>query len=107
MILLTRLDKQSFFINPDHIVSIEETPDTVITLLNGHHFIVFERASDIISKIVAFRIRILRRSNSSTGRRYLDKGKKRQFRKLTLNTEIQQLDACKDHGCAPPHFPEL
>jgi hypothetical protein len=32
MIVVTRLDKQLMYLNPDHIICIEETPDTVITL---------------------------------------------------------------------------
>lgn len=88
MIFLTRMDKQEMCVNPDHIVSIEETPDTVITLFNGHHFIVMERTSVIISRIVAFRSRIMRRSSSTGGRKYLGKTKKNLYRSITLNREM-------------------
>jgi flagellar protein FlbD len=76
MIFLTRLDKRQMFINPDHIVSVEETPDTVITLYNGNHFIVLERAGVIISRIVAFRARVIRRARTPLGKKYLDRPKK-------------------------------
>jgi flagellar protein FlbD len=85
MIFLTRMDKQQTFLNPDHIVSIEETPDTVITLFNGHHLLVCERAAVIIDRIVAFRARVQRRAQAATGRKYLDRTRRRLFRSLTLN----------------------
>lgn len=82
MIFLTRMNKQPFFINPDHIVSIEETPDTVITLFNDHHFIVRERAQEIINKIVMFRARIIRRAGSPAGRSYLARPRRRLFQSI-------------------------
>lgn len=79
MIFLTRLDKQQMYLNPDHIISVEETPDTVITLFNGHHFIVMERAEVIISRIVAFRARIIRRAGSQSPKKYLARPKRSLF----------------------------
>lgn len=64
MILVTRLDRQVMLLNPDHIVSIEETPDTVITLYNGHHILVRERSRVILNRIIAFRTTVLRRAGS-------------------------------------------
>ncbi len=58
MIWLTRFDGTRFALNADIIQSIEETPDTVITLTNGHHFIVREHAEDIMRQIILFRHRI-------------------------------------------------
>lgn len=72
MILVTRLDRQVMLLNPDLIVTVEETPDTVITLLNGHHLLVRERAQVLLNRIVAHRATILRRSGSvAGGRKYL------------------------------------
>ena len=71
MIAVTRLDKQLMYLNPDHIICIEETPDTVITLFNGNRYIVIDRACSIISRVVAFRARISRRANIPPARRYL------------------------------------
>ncbi len=71
MIVVTRLDKQRMYLNPDHIICIEETPDTVITLFNGNRYIVIDRASAIISRIVAFRAKISRRAAFPAARRYL------------------------------------
>jgi len=85
MIFLTRMDKQVMYINPDHIVSIEETPDTVITLFNGHHFIVKESAAEIINRVVTFRARIIRRAESAVGKKYLTKAKRSLFRSRTID----------------------
>ncbi|MBI2354751.1 MAG: flagellar FlbD family protein [Deltaproteobacteria bacterium] len=87
MIFLTRMDKQQMYINPDHIVSVEETPDTVITLFNGHHFIVRERAEVIIARIVAFRARVIRRAGVQTGRKYLARPKRSLFAEVTRDHE--------------------
>lgn len=87
MIFLTRLDKQKMYLNPDHIVSVEETPDTVITLFNGNHFIVQERAEVIISRVVAFRARVIRRSGTQPGKKYLARPKQSLFANVTRNRE--------------------
>lgn len=87
MIALTRMDKQLMYINPDHIISIEETPDTVITLFNGNHYIVMERAETIISRVVAFRSRVIRRAQNTSGRRYLHRQHKSLFQRVTITKE--------------------
>lgn len=79
MIAVTRLDKQRMYLNPDHIIYIEETPDTVITLFNGNRYIVVDRASTIISRIVAFRARISRRAAVPAARRYLGRSAPHQL----------------------------
>lgn len=86
MIALTRMDKQMMYLNPDHIVSIEETPDTVITLFNGNHYIVKERASAIISKVIAFRGRIMRRCEAPR-KKYLQRQRTSQFRRVLIDKE--------------------
>jgi flagellar protein FlbD len=58
------------YINPDHIICIEETPDTVITLFNGNRYIVVDRIGAIISRIVTFRARISRRASLPAVRRF-------------------------------------
>jgi len=79
MILVTRLDKQRMYLNPDHIICIEETPDTVITLFNGNRYIVVDRASTIISRVIAFRARVSRRAAVPAARRYLGRSTSGQF----------------------------
>lgn len=100
MIFLTRMDKQQTYLNPDHIVSIEETPDTVITLFNGHHLLVRERANVIISRIIAFRAQVSRRSNVVSGKKYLARQRKKQFRSKTLNRDAHLFD--RDNTLSSP-----
>lgn len=107
MIYLTRMDKQHFFINPDHIVSVEETPDTVITLFNGHHFIVKESAGDIIEQIIAFRSSIIRRARQHSDRKYLNKRRKSHFMSRILNSSTPVLSGNGNQCCAPLHSVEL
>ncbi|HEY4743994.1 MAG TPA: flagellar FlbD family protein [Desulfuromonadaceae bacterium] len=79
MIFLTRMDKQRMYLNPDHIVSVEETPDTVVTLYNGNHFIICERAEVVLARIVAFRARVIRRAGTPMGKKYLARPKRSLF----------------------------
>jgi flagellar protein FlbD len=55
MIRLTRLNHGPFLINPDLIEHLETTPDTVITLTNGHQFMVLESAEEIVERVLEFR----------------------------------------------------
>ena len=71
MIKLTRLDKSIFYLNPDLIECIEETPDTVISLMNGDHFLVLEKLRIITDRIISFKAKIIRRSSSATRPHYL------------------------------------
>ena len=59
MILVSRLNNENFFVNPDSIEYIEEPPDTVISLESGRKLVVSESAEIIIERIVAYRRRIL------------------------------------------------
>jgi len=58
MIKLTKLKKsnnETFILNCELIETIEERPDTTITLVNGKHFVVAESAADVISKVITFK----------------------------------------------------
>lgn len=59
MIQLTRLNNRPLVINSDLIKSIENAPDTVLTLVTGEKIIVLESTEDVLEKIVEFRRRIL------------------------------------------------
>jgi len=107
MIFLTRMDKQHFFINPDHIVCIEETPDTVITLFNDHRFIVTDSARDIINKIIAYRAKILRRAGNTVSKKYLDRTNIKRFNNYTLNSSINPLVTSGNKRRTPFHGLEL
>lgn len=62
MIKLSRLNKSTFYLNPDLLKCIEETPDTLLTLVNGDHYIVREKAREVIDMIIAYRVKLLRLS---------------------------------------------
>jgi len=54
MILLTKLGGKEVLINERQIETAQETPDTVITMINGHTYIVTETIEEIMDKVVAF-----------------------------------------------------
>ena len=55
MIHLTRLNNSTFLLNSDLIEHVQVTPDTLITLTNGHNYMVLERPDEIVRQIVQFR----------------------------------------------------
>jgi len=55
MIQLTRLNNTPLTVNSDLIKFVEQSPDTVITLVNGEKIIVRENASQVVDRIVHFR----------------------------------------------------
>jgi flagellar protein FlbD len=59
MIQLTRLNNSALIVNSDLIKFVEQSPDTVITLLNGEKIIVREHVDQILERIVAFRRSVL------------------------------------------------
>ncbi|MFZ5352076.1 MAG: flagellar FlbD family protein [Bacillota bacterium] len=58
MISVTRINKKEYFLNSDLIETMEETPDTVITLRDGKKFVVMEKPEIIIEKIIDYKRRI-------------------------------------------------
>ena len=55
MIELTKMDQRIMLLNEDMIETIEETPDTVVSLSNGHRYIVMESMQDIMERIKDFK----------------------------------------------------
>ena len=51
MIELTRLDESKIWINEYKILTMEETPDTVLTFTTGQKIIVQEKCEEIDKKI--------------------------------------------------------
>ncbi|MFD0711278.1 flagellar FlbD family protein [Paenibacillus sp. GCM10027626] len=51
MIAVTRLNGSALYINALLIETIEETPDTLITLTTGKKIIVLEKAAEVTSSI--------------------------------------------------------
>ncbi|MCA9409917.1 MAG: flagellar FlbD family protein [Candidatus Omnitrophica bacterium] len=55
MIRVTRLNGKPFVINAEMIETIDVTPDTIITLVNGKKYLVTESFEAIIDKVVEYR----------------------------------------------------
>lgn len=58
MIQLIRLNGQAVMVNSDLIESLEETPDTVVTLTSGNKLIVRDRMAEVQQKIIDFKRKI-------------------------------------------------
>lgn len=54
MITITRLDKRVVVLNADMIKSLEATPDTILTLVNGDTIVVRESVEDIVQRIIEY-----------------------------------------------------
>ncbi len=54
MITVTRLNEQPLVINAELIKTVESTPDTMITLINGDRMVVKESLQDIVRKAVEY-----------------------------------------------------
>lgn len=67
MIQLTRLNRTMIYLNPDLIKTIEEAPDTTICLLNGEYYLVLEKTSEVVEKIIDYRVIIQRRLGQPDG----------------------------------------
>lgn len=55
MIRVTRLNGKEFVLNAEWIETIDETPDTVITLVGGKKQIVKEKFDEVIEKVIEYR----------------------------------------------------
>jgi flagellar protein FlbD len=55
MIELTSLSGKKLWINPHQIETLEENPDTKITMVYGKTLIVAEKAEDVVAKIISYR----------------------------------------------------
>jgi flagellar protein FlbD len=59
MIHLTRLNGTELIVNNDLVKTIEATPDTTLTLINGEKLMVKEPIDTVLERIIAFRQRVL------------------------------------------------
>ena len=55
MIILTRLGGHQVAVNPDLIERAEPTPDTVLTMFDGHKIVVAESVDDVIGAVRTWR----------------------------------------------------
>jgi flagellar protein FlbD len=59
MIELTRLNGNAMVLNSDLIKTVESSPDTMLTLINGEKLIVREEAAQVVERVLAYRARLL------------------------------------------------
>jgi flagellar protein FlbD len=59
MIMLTRLNGPPFALNPDLIERAEATPDTVLTLCDGHKMLIAETVEELIALVRDYRAQVL------------------------------------------------
>ena len=59
MIKLTRLGNQPLVLNAELVKTVEEAPDTVITLTTGEKLVVLEKSEEIVRCIIAYRRSLL------------------------------------------------
>ncbi len=58
MIRVTRLDKSELIVNADLIEFIEQTPDTVLSMITGRKVLVKESVEEVIHKVTEYRQRV-------------------------------------------------
>ena len=64
MIRLTRLSGSELYLNADLICSVEAHPDTVVTLIDGKHYVVVEPVGDVVEAVMQYRANILAGADS-------------------------------------------
>jgi flagellar protein FlbD len=62
MIQFHRLNGKTIAINPDLIERVEETPDTVVTLVDDKKFLVVESLEEVLNLITDYRAYVIARS---------------------------------------------
>lgn len=62
MIKITSFNGKEFYLNPDLLYRIDETPDTVLTLVDGKNLVIKENATEVVELIVNYRRRIYAKS---------------------------------------------
>ncbi len=63
MIRLHRIRGEEMFLNADLIESVQATPDTVVTLVDGRKLVVRETPEEVVDAIRDFRASVLRRAD--------------------------------------------
>lgn len=55
MIKVTRFNHTELIVNADLIEFVENTPDTVITMLTGRKVLVLESAEEVVKRVIDYR----------------------------------------------------
>jgi flagellar protein FlbD len=58
MIEVTRFKGSKIVLNAELIETIEETPDTVITLTSGKRYVVSESAAELVDRVIEYKRKI-------------------------------------------------
>ena len=58
MITLTKLNDRTVIVNAELIKLVEATPDTLITLTTGDHFMVKEQVEEVVERAIEYARRI-------------------------------------------------
>ena len=95
MIELTRLNGNAMVLNSDLIKTVESSPDTTLTLINGEKLIVKEQIADVAERVIAYRVQLL----AGVARRLPD------FAAVQRATALASLDVAgqqKNSSALPP-----
>jgi len=63
MIIVTRLNGSEIVVNADLIETVEATPDTILTLVDGTRYLVEESPAELVNRIKTYRAAVLRFSD--------------------------------------------
>lgn len=59
MIVLTRLNNKTMVVNSDLIKFVEQSPDTIVTLITGEKIVVLESTDQVLARVIEFRRSVL------------------------------------------------
>ena len=85
MVTLTRLTGMPFALNPDLIERVDETPDTVITLVDGTKYLVRESLDDVVAAVMDYRARLLAAAGALESGHALDNAERSVVRRSRLS----------------------
>ncbi len=58
MIKVTRLNGKEFVLNADLVQFVEDTPDTVITLVNHEKIVVKESREEVVKRVIEYQRKV-------------------------------------------------
>ena len=87
MIQLTRLNGSRFLLNSDLIERVDQTPDTVITLVDGTRYLVSEDLDTVLDAIRCHRAAILAVANHVEVSRLDDRDHHPDLRVVSIDEE--------------------
>lgn len=72
MIELTLLNGTSFLLNCNLIETVENIPETKVSLTNGKYFLVSEEKEEIVEKVITYNRKVFGKVGSSKQRKETD-----------------------------------